>query len=167
MATVLPGHGGPRPGMNAEAHCWKACWGQPLRSSNLLSSANSDQAIHQAGHEPERPRSLIHSTYIGIKRPKAGACLRMVSRLWPPTRQSSSRSACSSRRWNSWLPRGSVSGSCQGGHRGLIGRERFIRSPRRTPVCGLGAGWAAVGQAGGAKNSRAIPSGSRKETPEP
>jgi NADP-dependent 3-hydroxy acid dehydrogenase YdfG len=32
---------------------------------------------------------------------------------------------------------------------------------------GSGAGWAAVGQAGGAKNSRAIPSGSRKETPEP
>ncbi len=25
--------------MNAEAHTWKACWGQPLRSSNLLSSA--------------------------------------------------------------------------------------------------------------------------------
>jgi hypothetical protein len=36
--------------MNAEAHTWKACWGQPLRSSNLLSSATSDQAIHQAGH---------------------------------------------------------------------------------------------------------------------
>jgi pimeloyl-ACP methyl ester carboxylesterase len=29
------------------------------------------------------------------------------------------------------------------------------------------AALAAVGQAGGAKNSRAIPSGSRKETPEP
>ena len=25
--------------MNAGQHCWKACWGQPLRSSNLLSSA--------------------------------------------------------------------------------------------------------------------------------
>lgn len=49
----------------------------------------------------------------------------------------------------------------------LIGCERFVRSPRRAPVCGLCAGWAAVGQAGGAKNSRAIPSGSRKETPEP
>jgi hypothetical protein len=24
--------------MNAEAHTWKACWGQPLASSNLLSS---------------------------------------------------------------------------------------------------------------------------------
>ena len=39
MATVFQGHGRPRPDMNAEAHCWKACWGQPLRSSNLLSSA--------------------------------------------------------------------------------------------------------------------------------
>ena len=36
--------------VNAGQHCWKACWGQPLRSSNLLSSATSDQAIHQAGH---------------------------------------------------------------------------------------------------------------------
>ena len=25
--------------VNAMRHCWKACWGQPLRSSNLLSSA--------------------------------------------------------------------------------------------------------------------------------
>src|SRR5215470_11802 len=25
--------------VNAMQHCWKACWGQPLRSSNLLSSA--------------------------------------------------------------------------------------------------------------------------------
>ena len=25
--------------VNAVQHCWKACWGQPLRSSNLLSSA--------------------------------------------------------------------------------------------------------------------------------
>jgi hypothetical protein len=35
--------------VNARQHCWKACWGQPLRSSNLLSSATSDQAIHEAG----------------------------------------------------------------------------------------------------------------------
>ena len=38
--------------VNAGQHCWKACWGQPLRSSNLLSSATSDQTIHQAGHGP-------------------------------------------------------------------------------------------------------------------
>ena len=25
--------------VNVGQHCWKACWGQPLRSSNLLSSA--------------------------------------------------------------------------------------------------------------------------------
>ncbi len=43
-----------------------------------------------------------------------------------------------------------------------------IRS-RTAPRAGLRLmrGLAAVGQAGGAKNSRAIPSGSRKETPEP
>jgi len=36
--------------VNAMQHCWKACWGQPLRSSNLLSSATCDQAICQASH---------------------------------------------------------------------------------------------------------------------
>jgi hypothetical protein len=28
-----------RPPVNAGVHCWKACWGQPLASSNLASSA--------------------------------------------------------------------------------------------------------------------------------
>ena len=72
--------------VNAGQHCWKACWGQPLRSSNLLSSATSDQAIHQAGYGPVRLRSLIcsliHSTYIGTKYPKgAGARFWMLSQL--------------------------------------------------------------------------------------
>jgi hypothetical protein len=74
--------------VNAGQHCWKACWGQPLASSNLLSSATSDQAIHQAGHGPLRLRSLIcsliHSTHIGIKRPKtqahASGCCRGCGR---------------------------------------------------------------------------------------
>ena len=39
-----------RTSVNTGQHCWKACWGQPLASSNLASSATSDQAIHQAGH---------------------------------------------------------------------------------------------------------------------
>ena len=43
-------HGRSRPAANAGMHTWKACWGQPLASSNLASSATSDQAIHQAGH---------------------------------------------------------------------------------------------------------------------
>ena len=34
--------------MNAGQHYWKACWGQPLRSSNLLSSATSDQGEHRS-----------------------------------------------------------------------------------------------------------------------
>jgi hypothetical protein len=36
---VRAGHGRWRTLVNAGQHCWKACWGQPLRSSNLLSSA--------------------------------------------------------------------------------------------------------------------------------
>jgi hypothetical protein len=71
--------------------------------------------------------------------------------------------ACSSRRWDSWLPWG----------------KDFWRLPRQParpdqlgtirPRAGLllMRGLAAAGQAGGAKNSRAIPSGSRNETPEP
>jgi hypothetical protein len=67
--------------VNAMQHCWKACWGQPLRSSNLLSSATSDQAIHKprpcvrSGLARLRSLicSLIHSTYIGIKHPKVQA----------------------------------------------------------------------------------------------
>ena len=64
----------------AGAHAWQACWGQPLRSSNLLSSATSDQAIHQAGHAfgpARKPRSLIcsliHSSHIGTKCPEVQA----------------------------------------------------------------------------------------------
>jgi hypothetical protein len=37
--TVSPGHGRSRTPVNAGQHCWKACKGQPFRSSNLLSSA--------------------------------------------------------------------------------------------------------------------------------
>jgi hypothetical protein len=36
---VRAGRGRWRTPVNAGQHCWKACWGQPLRSSNLLSSA--------------------------------------------------------------------------------------------------------------------------------
>jgi hypothetical protein len=105
FTSVRPGHvrarrGRWRTSVNTGQHCWKACWGQPLRSSNLLSSATSDQAIHQAGHGPVRMRSLIcsliHSTYIGIKPPKgAGARFWMLSRLWPPPRHSGSEQTSS------------------------------------------------------------------------
>jgi hypothetical protein len=79
--------------MNARAHTWKACWGQPLRSSNLLSSATSDQAIHKPRScvRPGLARlrslicSLIHSTHIGIKCPKgAGARFWVLSRWGRP-----------------------------------------------------------------------------------
>jgi hypothetical protein len=86
--TVIPGHGRARPGVNARRTPGKGCWEQTLASSNLASSATPDQAIH-------KPRScvrfglvrlrslicrLIHSTHIGIKRPKvqvhASECYR-------------------------------------------------------------------------------------------
>jgi hypothetical protein len=38
-ARVWAGRERWRTPVNAGQHCWKACWGQPLRSSNLLSSA--------------------------------------------------------------------------------------------------------------------------------
>jgi hypothetical protein len=38
--TVSPRHGRSRTPVNVGQHCWKACKGQPFRSSNLLSSAN-------------------------------------------------------------------------------------------------------------------------------
>jgi hypothetical protein len=48
-----------RPSVNVGQHCWKACWGQPLRSSNLLSSATltcknfgSWQPVRGALHGP-------------------------------------------------------------------------------------------------------------------
>ena len=78
----IPGHGLSRTVVNAEVtHTWKACWGQPLASSNRASSATSDQAIHKP-RSCVRPglarlrsliRSLIHSTHIGIKRPRVQA----------------------------------------------------------------------------------------------
>jgi hypothetical protein len=37
--TSVAGHGPFRPGVNTETHIWKACWGKPLASSNLASSA--------------------------------------------------------------------------------------------------------------------------------
>ena len=39
LGHVLAAHGRWRTRVNAGQRCWKACWGQPLRSSNLLSSA--------------------------------------------------------------------------------------------------------------------------------
>jgi hypothetical protein len=69
--------------VNTGQHCWKACWGQPLASSNFASSATSDQAIHnpmpcvRLGLARLRSLmcSLIHSTHIGIKRPKGRRAL--------------------------------------------------------------------------------------------
>ena len=89
---VRAGHGRWRTPVNAGQHCWKACWGRPLRSSNLLSSATSDQAIHHPGHAfglafvrlvVSFAVSLI-LTHIGIKRPKGRRPLLSAIAVWPP-----------------------------------------------------------------------------------
>jgi hypothetical protein len=48
--------------VNADQHCWKACWGQPLRSSNLLSSAmlSCGNAITQ------RPETVSTSRLVSV-----------------------------------------------------------------------------------------------------
>jgi hypothetical protein len=48
--------------VNAGHHCWKACWGQPLASSNLASSANADLRRRDIlGPQPCRPRHRLVS----------------------------------------------------------------------------------------------------------
>ena len=73
-------HGRWRTPVNACAHCWKACWGQPLASSNLASSArlSCDDAFRPgspAVPSPERmshflsqltPRHMSHSGQIDL-----------------------------------------------------------------------------------------------------
>ena len=99
--TVIPGHGRPRPVLNAEAHTWKACWGQPLASSNLASSATCDQAIRQADHAFRLGRQGCVVSFVvsfiyayPYKSPQnylyghiagAGARFWVLLRLWPPT----------------------------------------------------------------------------------
>jgi len=69
-----------RTSVNAGQHCWKACWGQPLASSNLASSAlltrqYAGWAMHAA--RPGKLRSLIHSLILFTyhhKTVKSGFC---------------------------------------------------------------------------------------------
>ena len=48
--------------MNARAHTWKACKGQPFRSSNLLSSAmlTCDDAVRSSSGLRYLPQRLSH-----------------------------------------------------------------------------------------------------------
>jgi len=58
------GHGPWRPPADDGQHCWKACWGQPLKSSNLLSSAILTSAYvpeHVLAAWARTARSLILS----------------------------------------------------------------------------------------------------------
>jgi hypothetical protein len=57
---IRKGHGRWWPVVNGGQQCWKACWGQPLKSSNLLSSATlicaAARQVMMAVVEPARRR---------------------------------------------------------------------------------------------------------------
>ena len=79
--TVSPGHGRSRIPVNAGQHCWKACKGQPFRSSNLLSSAtltcwNTDRRRLLAGGPGLRWSQLLVSvSSVGCVPPPGFAAL--------------------------------------------------------------------------------------------
>jgi hypothetical protein len=60
--SVRAGHGRWRPPVNAGQHCWKACWGQPLASSNLASSATltCDDALRPGSPAAPSPERMSH-----------------------------------------------------------------------------------------------------------
>src|SRR5438876_4834916 len=60
--TVSPGRGRWRTPVNAGQHCWKACWGQPLASSNLASSATltCDDALGSWSRAALPPQRVSH-----------------------------------------------------------------------------------------------------------
>jgi len=70
--------------VNTMQHCWKACWGQPLRSSNLLSSAtlNCDDALGSSAHcatsnaRVSFPVSVEPWPYFSFPTNRCGATLR-------------------------------------------------------------------------------------------
>src|SRR5260370_36330085 len=50
-----------RPGVNGQPQTWKACWGQPLASSNLASSATLTGTYAESGHNGHQPGSPVVS----------------------------------------------------------------------------------------------------------
>ena len=58
---VRAGRGRWRTPVNADQHCWKACWGQPLASSNLASSARltCDDALGSCSRAALHPKACV------------------------------------------------------------------------------------------------------------
>ena len=81
-ARVRTGHERSRPLVNIGAQCWKACWGQPLKSSNLLSSAMltcaNATSIAYAQAYSEHPSHFL----VSVGWP--GSCLRWPERRFGP-----------------------------------------------------------------------------------
>ena len=59
---VQAGHGRWRTSVNAGQHCWKACWGQPLASSNVASSA----ALSCGNAITQRPETVSTSRLVSV-----------------------------------------------------------------------------------------------------
>ena len=67
------GHGRWWPVVNSGQQCWKACWGQPLKSSNLLSSASL--TCKNTGDWPLTSRLVVSRwAHLTGSFPRRGAC---------------------------------------------------------------------------------------------
>ena len=85
---VRAGHGRWRPLVNTGQHCWKACWGQPLASSNLASSATliCYDAFRLCSRGALRPKCVSHflsqltpGTYVLFRTNRRDGTLRRVT----------------------------------------------------------------------------------------
>ncbi len=99
---ISTAHGRSRTLVNAGQHCWKACWGQPLRSSNLLSSAtltcgNAGCGGCQAGATQRRLSQFLTQSWLTFEL-QAVACrdLRSLLCLVTGVPRASARSSSSS-----------------------------------------------------------------------
>ncbi len=73
---VRAGHGRWRPLVNSGQQCWKACWGQPLRSSNLLSSATLICDDANMVREPNTHQGYSPGLNSGLNCPRSPSRLR-------------------------------------------------------------------------------------------
>ena len=72
-STGSPGRGPCRPSVNSAAHAWKACWGQPLKSSNLLSSARVTRDNVRSACPPPVPLPRARLSFRPNPSPLTGA----------------------------------------------------------------------------------------------
>jgi hypothetical protein len=77
-----------RPPVNVGQHCWKACWGQPLASSNLASSATltCDYALGSCSRAALYPKARVSFPvsvepwpYASFRTHRCGSTLRLLT----------------------------------------------------------------------------------------